>query len=54
MVAQPQSSSTPDDDLPEREQRILAFERQWWRHVGAKEDAIRAEFSLSAARYFNC
>ena len=52
MVAQPQSSSTPDDDLPEREQRILAFEKQWWRHVGAKEDAIRSEFGLSVARYY--
>lgn len=38
--------------LAERELRILAFERQWWRHAGAKEEAIRAEFGLSAARYY--
>ncbi|HXD61217.1 MAG TPA: DUF3263 domain-containing protein [Lacisediminihabitans sp.] len=38
--------------LAEREQRILAFERQWWKHAGAKEEAIRSEFGLSAARYY--
>jgi len=38
--------------LPEREQRILVFERQWWAHAGAKEAAIRAEFDLPAARYY--
>jgi hypothetical protein len=38
--------------LSERDQRILEFERQWWRNTGAKEEAIRAEFSLSAARYY--
>lgn len=52
-------SATPADScltarssLPAREQRILVFERQWWSHAGAKEAAIRAEFSLSAARYY--
>ncbi len=38
--------------LTEREWRILAFERQWWRHAGAKEQAIRDEFGLSATRYY--
>jgi hypothetical protein len=38
--------------LTEREQQILAFERQWWRHVGAKEQAIRDTFQLSATRYY--
>ncbi len=38
--------------LDERERSILDFERQWWKHAGAKEDAIRSEFSLSAARYY--
>lgn len=47
----------PDDaraepTLDERERAILDFERQWWKHAGAKEDAIRSEFSLSAARYY--
>jgi hypothetical protein len=38
--------------LDERESRILTFEHQLWRHAGAKEEAIRAEFGLSAARYY--
>jgi hypothetical protein len=42
----------PVPTLTEREQRILAFERHWWRHAGAKEEAIRAEFGLAAARYY--
>lgn len=46
-------STTPDASaLPAREQKILIFERQWWKHAGAKEEAIRAEFGLSAARYY--
>lgn len=42
----------PPSNLHERESRILVFERQWWRHAGAKEEAIRAEFGLSTARYY--
>ncbi|WP_432955799.1 DUF3263 domain-containing protein [Micromonospora haikouensis] len=38
--------------LTERELRILAFEQQWWRHAGAKEQAIRDTFGLSATRYY--
>jgi hypothetical protein len=38
--------------LTDREQQILAFERQWWRHAGAKEQAIRDTFQLSATRYY--
>lgn len=49
--------SAPDphpesDGLSERDIAILAFERQWWRHPSIKEEAIRAEFGLSAARYY--
>ncbi|MFI6328354.1 DUF3263 domain-containing protein [Micromonospora chersina] len=40
------------DGLTEREQRILAFEQQWWKHAGAKEQAIRDTFGLSATRYY--
>jgi hypothetical protein len=39
-------------ELTERDEAILAFERQWWRHAGAKEQAIRQDFGLSAARYY--
>jgi hypothetical protein len=38
--------------LSERERGILAFEHEWWRHAGAKEEAIRTQFGLSAARYY--
>lgn len=38
--------------LTERERAILAFERQWWRYAGAKEQAIRDEFDMSATRYY--
>ena len=40
------------EGLSDRDAAILAFERQWWRHAGAKEQAIREEFGLSAARYY--
>ncbi len=38
--------------LPEREARILDFERDWWRHGGAKEATIRAEFGLGVTEYY--
>ena len=41
-----------DDGLSERERAILVFERQSWRHAGAKEQAIRDQFELSATRYY--
>lgn len=45
-------SDAPGDGLTERERRILAFEAQWWKHAGAKEQAIRDTFGLSATRYY--
>ncbi|GIF24144.1 hypothetical protein BJ973_007627 [Actinoplanes tereljensis] len=38
--------------LTEREREILAFEARWWKHAGAKEQAIRDTFSLSSTRYY--
>jgi hypothetical protein len=38
-------------DLSDRE-KMLAFERQWWRYAGAKERAIREQFGISAPRYY--
>lgn len=52
MAAQPERAQQPDSGLPERDRRILDFEREWWRHAGAKEEAIRSQFSLPAARYY--
>jgi hypothetical protein len=31
---------------------ILEFERHWWRRADAKEQAIRGQFDVSAARYY--
>jgi Protein of unknown function (DUF3263) len=38
--------------LTERELAILAFEGRWWKHAGAKEQAIRDTFGLSSTRYY--
>ena len=38
--------------LSERELAILAFEGKWWKHAGAKEQAIRDTFALSSTRYY--
>src|SRR5881628_21584 len=39
-------------ELSERDREILAFERQWWKYAGAKEQAIRELFDMSATRYY--
>ena len=35
-----------------REREMLAFERQWWKYAGAKEQAIRELFDMSSTRYY--
>lgn len=54
VPAQPTPAAPADKPtaLTDREQQILAFERQWWRHAGAKEQAIRDTFQISATRYY--
>jgi hypothetical protein len=39
-------------ELSERDLEILEFERQWWKYAGAKEQAIRDLFDMSATRYY--
>ena len=39
-------------ELTERDRAVLAFERQWWKYAGAKEQAVRDLFGLSATRYY--
>ena len=51
-VSEPPAESVSPAGLSARDRMILDFERQWWKHAGAKEQAIRAEFGLSAARYY--
>ena len=46
------AAAPPETGLDERAEQILAFERRWWKHAGAKEQAIRDTFGLSATRYY--
>ena len=41
-----------DCGLDRRDREILTFERQWWKYAGAKEQAIRELFDLSATHYY--
>lgn len=49
-------SARPEDEagdgLSRREREILDFERKWWKYAGAKEEAIRELFGMSATRYY--
>jgi len=38
--------------LTERDMRILAFERSWWRLAGAKERDILEVFGVPVTRYY--
>ncbi|MDN5763329.1 MAG: DUF3263 domain-containing protein [Microlunatus sp.] len=38
--------------LSDRDQEILAFERQWWKYAGSKEQAIKELFDMSSTRYY--
>jgi hypothetical protein len=52
MDAATQIDTTPLGDLSDRDREILAFERQWWKYAGAKEQAIRELFDMNATRYY--
>jgi hypothetical protein len=39
-------------ELSDRDREILAFERHWWKYAGAKEQAVRDLFEMSATRYY--
>ncbi len=45
-------SSPAAPALDDLQLRLLDFERRWVARVGAKEAAIRDEFGLPAARYY--
>ena len=38
--------------MSDRDHKILAFERQWWKYAGAKEQAVKELFDMSATRYY--
>ena len=39
-------------ELSPREREILTFERDWWKHAGAKESAIRERLDLTPEDYY--
>ena len=45
-------SARAAEELTERDRQILSFERQWWKYAGAKEQAVREKFQMSATRYY--
>ena len=47
-----QEAAVAADALSERDLLILEFERQWWKYAGAKEQAMREKFDMSATRYY--
>ncbi|WP_068154876.1 DUF3263 domain-containing protein [Rhodococcus phenolicus] len=55
-AAEVQAPANPNEvgehGLTRREHDVLAFERQWWKYAGAKEEAIKELFGLSATRYY--
>ena len=52
MDAATQIEPTQLGELSDRDRQIIAFERQWWKYAGAKEQAIRELFDMSATRYY--
>ncbi len=44
--------STGLSALSDRDREILAFERQWWKYAGSKEQAIKDLFDMSSTRYY--
>ncbi|HET8614834.1 MAG TPA: DUF3263 domain-containing protein [Actinomycetales bacterium] len=46
------AGSPSGSGLSDREKELLAFERQWWKFAGAKEQAIRELFDMSSTRYY--
>lgn len=46
------ASTSAAPTLSERDREILALERLWWQYAGAKEQAIRDKFDMSATRYY--
>ncbi len=38
--------------LSELENKLLEFERNWWRHAGSKESAIKELFNLTPPAYY--
>ena len=51
-LADQTAAPTPSVPLSDRDREILAFERQWWKYAGSKEQAVKELFGLSGTRYY--
>lgn len=58
-AARPDEGASAPDAAPEeagglsrRDREILVFEQKWWKYAGAKEQAVRELFGMSATRYY--
>lgn len=51
-MTDPRPAEPPRSELDETELRVLAFEREWADRVGNREAAIRSQFGVSPARYY--
>lgn len=38
--------------MTDTDRAMLAFEHQWWKHAGSKEQAIRTTFGVGATTYY--
>ncbi len=45
-------SSDSPSDLTDHELAVLGFEREWWKHAGTKDSAVRAAFAMSVDEYY--
>ncbi|HEX6358005.1 DUF3263 domain-containing protein [Actinophytocola sp.] len=52
LPAEPAPAVSSTGELTQREREILAFERQWWKAAGSKDQAIRELFDMSPTRYY--
>ena len=46
------SSDSVSAGLSELEIKLLEFEKNWWRHAGSKESAIKELFNLTPPAYY--
>ena len=51
-LADQTAAPTPSVPLSDRDREILAFQRQWWKYAGSKEQAIKELFDMSSTRYY--
>ena len=52
VTSRSSDASVQEQQISSRDQEVLAFERQWWKYAGAKEQAIRDLFDMSTTRYY--